>query len=43
MSVLKKKESIWKDIQKKILDDCINVPNFIKNLVKREIEIHNNQ
>jgi len=42
-NILKKKESKWIDIRKKILDDCINVPNLIKNLVKREIEIHNNQ
>jgi len=41
--ILEKKESEWKNIQNKILNYCINVPNFIKNLVKREIEIYYNQ
>lgn len=41
--ILEKKESEWKNIQNKILNYCINVPDFIKNLVKREIEIYYNQ
>lgn len=41
--ILGKKEPEWKNIQNKILNYCINVPNFIKNLVKREIEIYYNQ
>lgn len=41
--ILEKRESEWKNIQKNILNYSINVPNFIKNLVKREIEIYYNQ
>ena len=41
--ILEQKESKWIDIRKRILDDCIDVPNLITNLVKREIKIHNNQ
>ncbi len=41
--MLEKKESEWKNIQNKILNYCRNVPDFIKNLIKREIEIYNNQ
>jgi len=40
---LEKEESEWKNVQKKILNYCINVPDFIRNLIKREIEIYNNQ
>ncbi len=41
--ILEKKESEWKNIQNMILNYCINVPDFIKNLVKREIKIYYNQ
>ena len=41
--ILEKKESEWKNIQNKILNYCINVPDFIENLVKREIKIYYNQ
>ncbi len=41
--ILEKKESEWLNVQKNILDYCVNVPKFIKNLVKREIEIYYNQ
>lgn len=41
--ILEQKESEWLKIQKEILNYCINVPNFIKKLVRREIEIHTNQ
>lgn len=41
--ILKQKESKWIDIRKKILGDCIDVPNLIRNLVKREIKINNLQ
>jgi len=42
-NTLEQKESEWLKIQKKILNFCINVPNFIENLVRREIKIHNDK
>jgi len=40
--ILEKKESEWINIQKKILDYCIDVPKLIENLIRREIKIFQN-
>jgi len=42
-SILKEPEAKWSGIRKRILDDFIEMPKFIQNLVEREIATHLNK
>jgi hypothetical protein len=42
-SLLEINKSIWNNTKKKIIKNCIDVPNFIENLVKREIKSYYDQ
>ena len=38
--ILEENKTKWKEIQNKILNNCINVPNLINELIRKEIEIY---